>query len=237
MKSGLLVPAYGAAAVLALLLVIEWLPSSDAPVPVPMQTIHTHGHPAETDSVAKDTQAWAQAIIHRPLFNIGRKPAKVSAGHSQTAATGLPRLSGIMITKGGRRAIFMPEGGKPMTLAEGAALDDYTIRRILADQVLLSGAKGDMVLRPSYDSSRGGMTINTGEMGQQPMPQPGFPPQPFVPQFRPPPGLPMPQAPPPSNPEDDDNSDAQTPAPPAPPVQPQPFPGFRGPFIPRGRTQ
>jgi hypothetical protein len=234
MKSDLTLPAYGAAAALCLILVWEWLPAADSVVPVPAQTTHAHGKPAEAESVAKDTQAWAHAITQRPLFNVGRRPPKVSAGHGTVAATGLPRLSGIMITRGGRRAIFMPEGGKAMTLGEGAALDDYTIRRILPDQVILTGAKGDMTLRPAYDAAHGGgMTINTSEMPAQPGPRIGFPGAPFIPGFRAP-GMPMPQAPPAPSADDDDNSDTPTPSPPA---QPQPFPGFRGPFIPRGRTQ
>jgi hypothetical protein len=234
-KSDLAVPAYGAAAALLLVLVWEWLPAADSVLPPPPQIIHVRGRAvAETDSVAKDTQAWANAITRRPLFNIGRKPAKLATGHGPVALTGLPRLSGIMITRAGRRAIFMPEGGKALTLAEGATLDDYTIRRILADQVVLNGAKGDMVLRPAYDAARGGgMTITNGEMPAQPGPQTGgFPVPPFTPGFRPP-GMPMPQPPPQPNSDDDDNSDAPSP----PQVQPQPFPGFRGPFIPRGRSQ
>ena len=171
----------------------------------------------------------------------------MTAGHNPVATGGLPRLAGIMITQGGRRAIFMPDGGKPLTLAEGASLDDYTIRHILADHVVLTGAKGDMVLRPSYDTAHGGgITTAAGEGVPQPNIQPGFgqpnfPGGGFTPGFRPPGmpqmGMPQPQVPPPAS-SDDDNSDAQ-PAPSAPstPVQPQPFAGFRGPFIPRGRSQ
>ena len=244
MKSGLAIPAYGLAAALLLVLVAEWMPASDTPVVAPAQPLHLNGHTAEPDSAAKDTQAWAHAITQRPLFSIGRRPPKVVAGHSPVASGGLPRLAGIMITQGGRRAIFMPEGGTPLTLAEGAALDDWTIRRILADQVILNGAKGDMVLRPTYDTSHGGGISIAGEGVPQPnAPQPGFPQPPFTPGFRPPGmpgpgmpamGMPQPQVPPQANP-DDDNGDA--PSPPVAPAQPQPFAGFRGPFIPRGRSQ
>jgi hypothetical protein len=243
MKGGLALPVYGALALLLLILAVEWLPQGDPAIALPVAPRMTHGATPEADTTARDTAAWATTILRRPLFTTGRRPQK-SAGHlAQTAATGLPRLSGIMITAGGKRAIFMPDSGKAMTLAEGAALDDYTIRRIAADRVVLHGAKGDMVLHPTYDPSHsGGVGIAVQNFGQ-PMNTPAFPPGPFNPGMAPvgmpPMGFPQPQpAPPPPNSGpnggDDDNSDA--PAQPVPsPVLPQ-FPGIRGPFIPRGRN-
>jgi hypothetical protein len=238
MKVGMALPTYGAAGFLLLLLVVEWLPSTDAPVPPPPQPAHTiHGATSEAESVAKDTAAWASAIIRRPLFAVNRRPPKTSGHNAQIAATGLPRLSGIMITQAGRRAIFMPETGKPITLGEGGSIDDYTIRRIAADRVVLSGAKGDMVLRPAYDAAHAGMTT-TPIFGQPGYTPPGFPQPNFAPGFvqppNVPPGFPAPQVPQPGNAAaDDNNNDGQTP-PPA-PMQPR-FPGIRGPFIPQGRN-
>ena len=111
-------------------------------------------------------------------------------------------------------------------------LDDYRISQISADRVTLTGAKGDIVLRPAYDGTRGGG--GPGEMGQPGFQPPGFQPPGFNPGFRPPgfPGMQPPPPPAPPNASDDDNGDDATPAQ---PVAPQPFPGFRGPFIPRGR--
>ena len=248
MKGGLALPVYAALAVLLLILAVEWLPESDPAIAVPVAPRMAHGAAPEAETTARDTAAWATTILRRPLFTTGRRPQK-SAGHlAQTAATGLPRLSGIMITAGGKRAIFMPDSGKAMTLAEGAALDDYTIRRIAADRVILHGAKGDMVLHPAYDPSHSGGTTPIMQNFGQPMNNPGFQPGPFNPGMGapgiPPPGIPplgfpqpQPAAPPPNgglNGGDDDNSD--TPAQPVPsPVLPQ-FPGIRGPFIPRGRN-
>ncbi len=241
MKTSLAAPA-GAAALLLLVLGWEWLPGAEPVVIVAPPSQHARGAASEPDSVAKDTESWAHTIVARPLFAMSRRPPKTINGHNAVAATGLPRLSGIMISAAGRRAIFMPDGGKAKTLAEGASLDDYTIRQIAADHVVLSGTKGDMVLHPVYDGSlthAGG----PGEMGQPGFQPAQFQPPGFNPGFRPPgfPGMQQPQSPPqPANASDDDDDDAN-PATPVMPMQapntaPQPFPGFRGPFVPRGRN-
>ena len=130
----------------------------------------------------------------------------------------------------------MPENGKAMTLPEGATLDDYTIRHIAPDRVLLSGIKGDKTLSPAYDPSHaGGTTTNPAPfqgMGNPAFPQGGFNPG-FTPPQIPPLGFPRPGVPPP--PADDANEDSNDNQPAAPPAM-QPFPGIRGPFIPRGRN-
>jgi hypothetical protein len=221
--------AGAAASVLLVVLTLEWLPGGAPVVTDPPPRVAVRGAANETDTVAKDTEGWARTIVARPLFAPTRRPPKNAEGRNAVASTGLPRLSGIMISRAGKRAIFSPEGGKAETLAEGATLDDYTIRKISADRVVLSGAKGDMVLTPSYDGARAG---GGPEMGQ-----PGFQPPGFNPGFRPPGFQPMQPPPAPAaaaNASDDDSDDDATP--PSPPVSPQPFPGFRGPLIPRGRN-
>jgi hypothetical protein len=233
MKSGLVLPAYGAFGVLALLLVIEWLPAGEPAVRPPPVSHTQHSATAEADNTARDTTAWAAAILRRPLFTQGRKPYKTAGHLSQSTATGLPRLAGIMITGFGKRAIFMPEGGKPLTLGEGAAVDDYTIRRIAPDFVVLSGVKGEMTLHPAYDGSRvGQITPNPPMFGQPGFQQPGFNPG-FTPPQIPPLNFQPPQ--PAANQANDDDNDGQPAAPAIQPGMPQ-FPGIRGPFIPRGRN-
>jgi hypothetical protein len=231
-KPALALPA-AAAAMLVILLAVEWLPSADPVIPIPAPP--ARGRPAaEPESVARDTAEWASAIIRRPLFSIGRRPPRVTGPNHTVTSTGLPRLSGIMITAGMRRAIFMPESGKPVTVGEGGSLDDYTVRRITPDQVFLSGPKGDMVLHPVYDPRVGGTV--TPVMGFQPngfpqpgFPQPGFQPPNFNPGFNP--GLTQP-----ANQNNDENGD--NPPPPPPPIMPgaPPFAGLRGPFTPHGRN-
>jgi hypothetical protein len=239
-KPALALPA-AAAGMLVILLAVEWLPSSDPVIPVPTPPAHVRGATTDAESVARDTADWASAITSRPLFSIGRRPPKVTQHNQTVTATGLPRLSGIMIMPGIRRAIFMPETGKPITLGEGGSLDDYTIHRITPDRVYLSGPKGDMVLRPAYDSRIGGtvtpvMGFQSNGFAQPGFPQPGFP----QPGFQPPnfnagftPGL-SPQPNPNTN-NNDDSSD--NPPPPPQPIlpNPPPFAGLRGPF-PHGRN-
>jgi hypothetical protein len=244
MKTTLGAPAVAApllaAAALVVVLAAEWMPHAERVLTVAPPSLHARGVASEPDSVAKDTESWARTIVARPLFTVNRRPPKLAGGKNAVALTGLPRLSGIMISRAGRRAIFMPEGGKARTLAEGASVDEYTIRQIAADHVVLTGAKGEMVLRPAYDGSVG-HAGGAGD-GQPALPQPGFAqgapgyqPPGFNPAFRGPgfPGMPPPQ-PAPANASDDDSDDAATPAPQ--PAAPQPFPGFRGPFVPRGRN-
>ncbi len=234
MKEGLALPVYGAFGILLLLLAVEWLPGGEPAIRMPTASHTARSNQAEPDSVARDTASWAASILHRPLFSANRRPAKNAGRAAMAAATGLPRLAGIMITAGGRRAIFMPDNGKAMTLAEGATLDDYTIRRIAPDRVLLSGIKGDKTLSPAYDPSHSGGTTTSGPF--QGIGNPGFPQASFSPGFTPPQipplGFPRPGVPPPADDSNDENTENQPAAPPA----MQPFPGIRGPFIPHGRN-
>lgn len=219
---------YGACAALGLLLVIEWLPAGDPAVTAPPLAAHAAHEGDSHEIAARDTTLWAETVIRRPLFTIGRRPARTATPSHMVSATGLPRLSGIMITAGGRRAIFMPDGGKPLTLAEGATLDDNTVRLIAPDRVVLSGPKGETILRPTYDSNR--------VVPPPPMLPPSFNYQPQPPAFMPP-GFTPPGVQPAANGQNqEENADgAQGVPPPAMPYQP-PFPGIRGPFIPRGRN-
>jgi hypothetical protein len=136
---------------LALVFVVEWLPSwSSTPVPPAPKRIAALNR-TDTRLVARDTEAWASAILARPLFSISRRPPKVAAGRN-AAVDGMPRLSGIMIAPGIRKAIFAPEGGgKPVVLGEGATLADTSIRTIEPGEVILASGQ---VLRPMYDKNR-----------------------------------------------------------------------------------
>jgi hypothetical protein len=217
------VPFAVACCVLATLAAAEWLPAGEvaAPRPLTVAQIHTADDPGgDTD---RDTAGWASTITARPLFNIGRRPPKSASHSNAVASSDLPRLSGIMITPGGRRAIFSPESGKPLVLAEGAALEDGTIRRIAADSVTIQSAKGDMVLRPSFDHNHAaGTPIING---------PAFPPNAaaFNPAFPNPafaPGMPQVPQPAPDQSDDANNADGA----PAQPIPRPPFPGaFRNP--------
>ena len=149
----------GACAALLLILFAEWLPGGErSGMPLHAGAPHTRPHAAtaasDSDSdTDKDSDSWAQTVTARPLFSIGRRPPKIASNHP-AAAGGLPRLSGIIVTRFSRRAIFMPDSGKPVVLAEGGSIDEDTIRVIAADHVLLTGPKGDVTLYPSFDRNR-----------------------------------------------------------------------------------
>jgi hypothetical protein len=221
MRSNLALWFYGACAVLLVGLTLEWLPAGDTIKLPPPKVPHLAA--ADESGTSKDTDEWAETITARPLFTVGRHPPKSNNGPHTISGNGLPRLAGIMITPYGRHAIFMPDGGKPLTLAEGANLDENTIRKISSDRVLLVGPKGQTVLLLTFDKQGiGGVATpnfvapNFNPGFPRPGFQPGMPGQPMTPgRFFPPP------APGAETPEG-------TPAPPQ-------FPGFRGPNIPGGR--
>ena len=163
----------GVAAVLLVILGFEWLPG-ETPVVQPAAPRHVASGPQEQARIeARDTEAWVGTILARPLFSVGRKPPKAAAVRQAGAEEGMPRLSGIMIWAGMKRAIFAPEGGgKTLVLAEGASLADTTIRTIRASEVILASGE---VLHPAYDKNR------------VPVPTPGFvPPDMARPGFAPP---------------------------------------------------
>ena len=142
----------GLAALLALVLALEWLlPNQYAPAAtVPLARLHATGRTAALP--ARRTTVWAQAVLARPVFSISRRPPKIAASGPTAAGPGQARLAGIMITRYGRRAIFAPEaGGHALVLSEGGAVNQTTIRSILPDRVVLvSGA----VLHPAYDRNK-----------------------------------------------------------------------------------
>jgi hypothetical protein len=91
-------------------LVIAAAPGAAAPVPLP----------------AADPQALA-AVLERPLFAQGRRPA-VAAG-------------------GRRRAILRREGtAASLHLAEGDTVDGWVVRAISPDRVVLVSPDGELVL-------------------------------------------------------------------------------------------
>jgi hypothetical protein len=123
----------------------------------------------------------------------------------------------------------MPDGGKPVVLAEGASIEDGTIRQIALDRVIVASSKGDMTLYPSFDHNRtppAPIVPNTplfqGVYGAGTLPQ----------------GLPANGPAQAADSNSDDNDDSN---PPQPPVMRSPIPpapgGFRNPMFPRGRPQ
>jgi len=141
---------WGLLAVLAGLVVFEWVGGAGEPGKVSAPRPHAAAPPQEAE--ARETADWAASVLQRPLFSASRKPARTAKPGSAAAPSSMPRLAGIMITPQGRRAIFASTGaGKPLVLAEGGSVNDVVIRAIQADRVILaSGA----VMLPTYDKTR-----------------------------------------------------------------------------------
>ena len=148
---GLLIGAAALSAVLA------WEVGAFAPAQPPVAVpARVSVAAASVPAVAPDhTNDWVNAILARPLFSPDRRPAANGAVVSATAASSLPRLSGVMVGPFGRRAIFAAEGSKPMVVGEGGHVSDWTVRVIEAGAVRLVGPGGEQVLHPSFAQSDG----------------------------------------------------------------------------------
>ena len=112
--------------------------------------------PAAAPVLAADHAAeWVKTILARPLFSPSRRPLSVvTSGPAAEIVVGLPRLTGILISPAGKRAIFAPGiGGKPLIVAEGDSIGKWTVRAIEASAVTLSGPDGARVLHTSFENS------------------------------------------------------------------------------------
>jgi hypothetical protein len=140
----------GLMAVLVVVLALEWLLPGDSVLALP--AVRLAGPARQVAPPARRTGAWADMVLARPVFSISRRPPRVAAGPKADTEAGQARLAGIMVSSLRRLAIFAPDGGgKPLVLAEGASVNDSTIKDILPDRVILaSGA----VLTPAYDHNR-----------------------------------------------------------------------------------
>jgi hypothetical protein len=113
---------------------------------------------------------WTQIILARPLFDSTRRPPGESAQR-----TDLPRLTGILVTKLKRTAIFaLADNDKPLALDEGASLGSFTIRSILVTEVIVQGKEGDLTLHVSHAPAAPASTSRNVLLAPPP-PQSGHP--------------------------------------------------------------
>jgi hypothetical protein len=155
-RTGLLA---GSSAALLLLLLLEWVVPAAGLPPGAQTPIHLAPPPRHGALPARQAAGWAATILARPLFSISRRPPRVVEGGKLDTGAGQARLSGIMISPLGRRAIFAPDGGgKPLVLAEGSSVNDSIIRSIQPDRVILATGA---VLHPTYDSNRSTLTTTS----------------------------------------------------------------------------
>jgi len=87
------------------------------------------------------------AIVERPLFAPSRRaPPGAAPAAMGSAIEGRYRLVGIMGTGSARKA-FVTDGARRVEIAEGGALDSWTVKEIAQDRVLLRSGTGDAVLK------------------------------------------------------------------------------------------
>jgi hypothetical protein len=163
--AGLLV---GAAVAGAIVLPTQSAPGDAAVRPargVPGDTSAVQHVPA--DAVADRLQRWVATSLARPLFNVDRRPV-ASTESGTNAATALPRLSGIMITQAGRRAIFAPTGaGKPQVVVEGGTVGGNLVQSITLEEVVLIGPDGPHKLHLAFDQASPGAMAMPPVIGGQ----------------------------------------------------------------------
>ena len=135
------------AAMLALLLMLEWLlPATSGSAKAGQ---HVMPAPSLAGTLDDDAQQWADVSLARPLFQPDRRPVSTSANTD----TSLPRLSAIILMGGTRIAIFSMDGQKPQVLTAGGTINGYRLTRILTDSVELLGPEGTLTLRLQFKST------------------------------------------------------------------------------------
>ncbi len=119
---------------------------------MPGPSPHAPAVPAATAASSAAVPAGATAaILARPLFSPSRRPAAIVAAGREP----LPRLTGIIIEKDRRTALFAAvDGGKPLALNEDGRVAGFTVQRIEAGEITLVGPGGPRSLRPTFDPSR-----------------------------------------------------------------------------------
>lgn len=98
--------------------------------------------------------AWVLAALTRPLFSPNRRPATAAVAIADAPA-GLPRLTGILVTEAGRRAIFAAPsaGARGTVLAEGGSLGAWRVEAIRSSDVTVAGPEGRRTVRPAYSEA------------------------------------------------------------------------------------
>lgn len=128
------------------------MPDSDVMVPATATRLPVPAAPRPASAPdAGGAGGRAAAVLARPLFSPGRRPAAQAAAGPGPAAAALPRMTGVIVTPAGRRAIFTSGDGKPVVVTEGGHIGAYDVQLIEAGRVTLSGPDGTRVVAPAFD--------------------------------------------------------------------------------------
>jgi hypothetical protein len=105
-------------------------------------------------------------LLARPPFSLTRKPDAVPVAVEGQVGGQPPRLAGILVSGGIKRAIFQPPGKRPPIIAsEGATVAGWTVEAITAETVAVTGPTGALTLRPKLDPE---LTVAAQMFGGQP---------------------------------------------------------------------
>jgi hypothetical protein len=127
------------------------LPDSDLMSPA-TASLPAPATPASMPAVdADDAGRRVAEVLARPLFSPGRRPAAEAAAAPPAAVAPLPRMTGVIVTPAGRRAIFVNGAGKPIVVTEGERIGAYAVQSIEAGRVTLAGPDGQRVVAPAFD--------------------------------------------------------------------------------------
>jgi hypothetical protein len=144
---------FGAALMLALLIEVRgWALETS-----PLAQLASPPPPAHVDAppASLSPAALLATILARPLFLPGRQPIDQNQPAPQaTAATGLPRLAGVMIGPFGRSAIFAAPSAADTSIVVGigARIGLYQVVEITVGEVRVHGPQGDQILSPGFDT-------------------------------------------------------------------------------------
>jgi hypothetical protein len=134
----------GAAVLLTMLAIWPWV----APVAAPGRTAEaTETLPPAPAIADLPSLATFRAVFERPIFSPSRRPP--ADGKAPVLGIGVAeryRLLGLVSAGEARRAL-LAEGTRRFEIAEGAALDGWTVARIEQDRVVLSSPSGEAELR------------------------------------------------------------------------------------------
>ena len=136
--------ALGAAAVaFAVLAAWPWL-SPPVPAVRPLAAPPA-GSPAPRLATLPPLAHYA-AIVERPLFSPSRRAPAGAAAAPVASAENRYRLLGV-VASGRKKKAFVADGARRFDIAEGDALDGWTVRKIGADNVVLTSPTGETVLK------------------------------------------------------------------------------------------
>jgi hypothetical protein len=90
-------------------------------------------------------------VLSRPLFSPTRRPPSQDGEHDFDLSD--KRLTGIVIAREHRIAIFAVAGAKPLLLTEGETVNGWQIESITAHEIALRGPAGTRTLQPRAEES------------------------------------------------------------------------------------